>query len=74
MARQSDFTQAVQNVFAEFQGIRRKAATTDVVPFMQEEVSLRDARARFQKMLPNERLVFIQQQGAMETMKLLAPR
>jgi hypothetical protein len=71
MARQSDFTKAVLNIQNEVGRLQTNVKRKGVVPFMQEEVSNKTARDRFQRMSPEERLSFMEQTGPMEIMKML---
>ena len=74
MAKQSDFTRAVQNVMTEIKFAQESAAKTGAIPFMTERLSGRDTRARFEQMLPDERLAFLDQNDPLAVMKLLQGR
>ena len=70
MARQSDFTKAVLNIQNEVGRLQADVKRNGVVPFMKEEVSVKDARTRLGNMLPEERRQFIEETGPMEFMKM----
>jgi len=71
MAKQSDFTRAVQNIMTEVKFTQEASSKTGSIPFMTERLSARDTRSRFERMLPTERLAFLEQNDPREVMKLL---
>ena len=69
--RANIFSQAVINVAETLAGLGEEAEKSKAVPFMEEKVSLRSARARWKHMGPEERRVFIQKHGVPAAIKLV---
>lgn len=70
MPERSLFTNAVLKVAEEYDEMKRRAAESPDVPFMEEKLSLRDARNRFAKMTPEQRRQFIESKGLEEALRL----
>jgi len=68
----NEFTQAVMAMKDELDNMRKKADKSRPIPFMQRRVRDRaSAASQFQKLTPQEKEAFIQENGVEETVKML---
>ena len=72
MPNTNEFTQAVMAMKDELDNMRKKADRSRPIPFMQRRVRDRaSAASQFQKLTPQEKEAFIQENGVEETVKML---
>ena len=70
----SIFTDAVTNVAGFVMELREEAKKANPVPFMEERVSLEQARNRWAKMGEQQKREYIKAHGLQEALKLVKPR
>jgi len=72
LPNKNEFTEAVLSMKDELDGMRKKADKSRPIPFMQRRVRDRaSAASQFQKLTPQEKEAFIQENGLEATLKLL---
>ena len=71
--RTSIFTDAVTNVVGFVTGLKEDAAKANPIPFMEKRVPLRDARAQWEKMGPEQRREYIKSHSLEAALKRVRP-